>query len=549
MFRSKKFPTFRSMQLVAFRSVFRCSDRRSFRRSGRRNLWHSGQPLGVQTDINNLISPDVQIEVISSIQTDERHSGHEEISGFLAPLTAIASDLYPCGCDTNPLPAHGNSSVNMVDGCPGEFKVFDVRFIKRSLVMMHKDICLVSDYEHDHDGCAICNVNPIVVKTPERVVIQYERNNNNSINKRSVSLLVIRLVGLVPYTSDKVVPYQYNATMLKYGQEVPLPTTSSVVSIVDVTKVTRSGQVFGPVFPKDVEDCLVGKKVGVPAVDLVSAPKRQSGESSNLKTNDDDGVLWLIKKKAHREAPQRVLEQAFMEHDVTVDQFDHIVANITSCNNLSFCDEELPEEGRNHNLALHISMNCKDDALSNVLVNTGSSLNMLPKSTLSKLSYQGAPMRYSGVIVKAFDGSRKMVMGEVDLPLGRPWIHEAGAVTSTLHQKLKFVKNGKLVIVCGEKALLVSHLSSFSYVEAEDEVGTPFQALSIAVEKRVGAPMSSLKDARKIVEEGIVDQWGRVVEVSNKKNRTGLGFQQGLSAARSEDMQLSFHSGGFIHSN
>ena len=179
-----------------------------------------------------------------------------------------------------------------------------------------------------------------------------------------------------------------------------------------------------------------------------------------------------------------------MEQDVTVDQFDHIVANITSCNNLSFCDEELPEEGRNHNLALHILMNCKEDALSNVLVDTGSSLNVLPKSTLSKLSYQGAPMRYSGVIVKAFDGSRKIVIGEVDLPvkigpsdfqitfqvmdihpaynclLGRPWIHEAGAVTSTLHQKLKFVKNGKLVIVGGEKALLVSHLSSFSYVEA-----------------------------------------------------------------------------------
>ena len=90
--------------------------------------------------------------------------------------------------------------------------------------------------------------------------------------------------------------------------------------------------------------------------------------------------------------------------------------------------------------------------------------------------------------------------------LGRLWIHEAGAVTSILHQKLKFVKNGKPVIVGGEKALLVSHLSSFSYVKAEDEVGTPFQALSIVVEKRVGAPMSSLKDAKKIVEEVNVDQ-------------------------------------------
>ena len=52
-------------------------------------------------------------------------------------------------------------------------------------------------------------------------------------------------------------------------------------------------------------------------------------------------------------------------------------------------------------------------------------------------------------------------------------------MTSTLHQKLKFVKNKKLVVVGGEKALLVSHLSSFSYIDAEDEVGTQFQALSI----------------------------------------------------------------------
>ncbi|KAI5408537.1 hypothetical protein KIW84_054401 [Lathyrus oleraceus] len=210
---------------------------------------------------------------------------------------------------------------------------------------------------------------------------------------------------------------------------------------------------------------------------------------------------------------------------------------------MSFCDEELPEEGRNHNIALHISMNCKEDVLSNVLVDIGYSLNVIPKSTLSRLSYQGALMRYSGVIVKAFDGSRKIVIGEVDLPmkigpsdfqitfqvmdihpaysclLGRPWIHEAGAVTSTLHQKLKFVKNGKLVIIGGEKALLVSHLSSFSYMEAEDEVETPFQALSITEEKRVGPPMSSFKDAQKIVEDGNSDQWGQMVEVTENKSK------------------------------
>ncbi|KAI5436084.1 hypothetical protein KIW84_022506 [Lathyrus oleraceus] len=120
-----------------------------------------------------------------------------------------------------------------------------------------------------------------------------------------------------------------------------------------------------------------------------------------------------------------------------------------------------------------------------------------PVSTLvCQSGVPSAPMRYSGIFVKAFDGSRKTVIGEMDLPmkigpsdfqitfqvmdihpvysflLGRPWIHEAGAVTSTIHQKLKFVKNNKLVVVGREKTLLVSHLSSFAYVDVEEEVGT-----------------------------------------------------------------------------
>ena len=40
-----------------------------------------------------------------------------------------------------------------------------------------------------------------------------------------------------------------------------------------------------------------------------------------------------------------------------------------------------------------------------------------------------------------------------------------------------------------------------------------------------------------------------MVEVSDNKGRAGLGFQRGSSTARSEDMRLSFRSGGFIHGN
>lgn len=65
--------------------------------------------------------------------------------------------------------------------------------------------------------------------------------------------------------------------------------------------------------------------------------------------------------------------------------------------------------------------------------------------------------------------------------LGRPWIHAAGAVTSTLHQKMKFVVDNQLIIIYGEEDFVVSHLSSFRYIEAdEDALETSFQALEIA---------------------------------------------------------------------
>jgi hypothetical protein len=138
--------------------------------------------------------------------------------------------------------------------------------------------------------------------------------------------------------------------------------------------------------------------------------------------------------------------------------------------------------------------------------------------------------------------------------LGRPWIHEAGAVTSTLHQKLKFVKSGKLVTVSGEQALLVSHLSSFSFISAGDVDGTQFQGLSLDEKntKKNGASICSLKDAQEVVQNGLSTGWGQVVTLPENKHREGLGFSP--SSARAIEPTVSvklikytFYSAGFIH--
>lgn len=115
---------------------------------------------------------------------------------------------------------------------------------------------------------------------------------------------------------------------------------------------------------------------------------------------------------------------------------------------------------------------------------------------------------------------------------------------------LKFVKNGKLVIMGGERTTLVSHLSSFSYIDADKVVGTLFQALSVIgnVVKKNWSSMTSLKDAQQVVKNGQVVGWGQVVKLAENKNIACLGFLVGSTRRELKCIQEFFHSVGFIHS-
>ena len=47
----------------------------------------------------------------------------------------------------NPLPKHGGVNVvNMVAGCPGDFRIFDINLVRGDLVKMHADLCEFSYY-------------------------------------------------------------------------------------------------------------------------------------------------------------------------------------------------------------------------------------------------------------------------------------------------------------------------------------------------------------------------------------------------------------------
>lgn len=125
----------------------------------------------------------------------------------------------------------------------------------------------------------------------------------------------------------------------------------------------------------------------------------------------------LICSEADKDALVKFLRITHIPQEISVFQLEGVLNNIASSISLGFNDDELPPEGRNHNNTLHISIECVNTILSRVLINSGSSLNVLPKSSLSKLAIDELVMKPNELIVRAFNGSRRIVIGEVDLPI------------------------------------------------------------------------------------------------------------------------------------
>jgi hypothetical protein len=427
---------------------------------------------------------------------------------------------------TNPLSGHASSSVNAVEEIE-EFEVVkEVDSVKTTIFVIREKLIEYDVFEEMHSNCEICSTNPANYQKMKKclqelmdqglVQIGYSRGGADvavlesqglipieipyqskevQIPVRMVDPMVFHVPAPFPFESTKKVPWNY-LPIVSVGGKPITNIELDIVNIAGVGGITRSGRIFSsdqaskntasttvePVKGKSIEEVGIGVGLSKKTIPQGDAEEfLRIIRKSDYKIIDQLGqtpskisiLSLLLSSEAHRNTLMKILNEAHVTKDITVDQFDGVVANITTSRYLGFNKDELPVEGLDHNKALHISVKCLDNILSRVLVDTGSSLNVMPKTTLDKLTIEGTTMRPSPLIVKAFDGSKRAVMGEIDLPvligpqlftitlqimdinpaysclLGRPWIHAVGAVTSTLHQKLKFIADDKIIVVSG----------------------------------------------------------------------------------------------------
>ncbi|XP_016684093.1 uncharacterized protein [Gossypium hirsutum] len=249
---------------------------------------------------------------------------------------------------------------------------------------------------------------------------------------------------------------------------------------------TRSGKRYDPASAK--VESRKGKALAV-ELEKVKTDKVESHVNQSVTENEAREFLKFLKHSEY----SMVLNETYVAHDISVNKLDRLVSNISADNFIFFNDDEIPPGGRGATKALHITTRCGEYMLPGVLIDNGSALNVLPLSTLSRLPVDSSHMKSCQNIVRAFDGTEMSVIGRIEIPLwigpntyevdfllmdikhsynyllGRPWIYSAGAVPSSLHQKLKLVTEGWLITINADKDIIASVTSDAPYLGMNDE--------------------------------------------------------------------------------
>ena len=169
-----------------------------------------------------------------------------------------------------------------------------------------------------------------------------------------------------------------------------------------------------------------------------------------------------------------------------------VTAGRATC--IVFSYDDLPPEGSDHTRRLYIFVSCSSRRVPSILLDNGSALNVCPLATTIAIGYAPFDFGPSTQTVRAYDNTRKKVMGTLEIELligpatfitvfqvlriptsfnlllGRPWNHKARAIPSSLHRKVKFIHNGQVVTVQSVGDMFISYNPVFQISHSDDEL-------------------------------------------------------------------------------
>ncbi|XP_016676239.1 uncharacterized protein [Gossypium hirsutum] len=409
----------------------------------------------------------------------------------------------------NPLPSHSENGVNAIVESGGMRTKMDVS----ERLIENKEIEFF-EYTEGQKGEDVCTSEQWPINNVHGVshpVVIISRPRVNEVGVPITPKVIIQKLVAFPYKDSKRVSWNHNCNVTIPGEENPVGTSEkgqgegfytcsgrrytpntkaepakgkSVVVEQEKEKTTRpESPVNEPITEKEAKEFL--KFLKHSKYSVVEQLHKQPARISIL--------ALLLSLETHRSALMKVLNETYVADDISVNKLGRLVNNISADNFIFFNDDEIPPGGMGSTKALHITTCCKGYTLPGVLIDNGSALNVMPLSTLNRLPVDNSHMKTCQNVVRAFDGTERIAMGRIEIPLligpntyevdflvmdikpsyncllGRPWIHSAGAVPLSLHQKLKLVTEGRLVTINAEEDIIASVTSDAPYVGTNGE--------------------------------------------------------------------------------
>ena len=126
-------------------------------------------------------------------------------------------------------------------------------------------------------------------------------------------------------------------------------------------------------------------------------------------------LALLLSSDVHRKSLLKVLKETCVPTSAIESSFEGMVLTVLATNQISFIDDKLPLECREHTLPMHIKVKCEDIIVTRVLIDNGSALNVCSMSTIERLNVDTSLIHPTTMIIRAFDGTLRKVQGEIEL--------------------------------------------------------------------------------------------------------------------------------------
>ncbi|XP_070021891.1 uncharacterized protein [Nicotiana sylvestris] len=228
-------------------------------------------------------------------------------------------------------------------------------------------------------------------------------------------MVTIKPVVQLPLINSKAVPWKYEKAVVMYkGKQV-------VEDSCEAQGLTRSGRCFAPVelrrsnpavtkkpvSEEEAEEFL--KKMKVQDYSVVEQLKKTPAQISLLSL--------LIHSDEHHRALMKILNEAHVPNEISINHLETIANKIFELNRVIFSNDDLPVEVTEYNKALYLTIKCEDSAVTQALVDNGSSANICPLSTLNQLKIHHGRIHKNNICVRGFDGNGTATVGDIILEL------------------------------------------------------------------------------------------------------------------------------------